>query len=458
MATVPTVVGYTAWTSTNGFYQGVGGNEIQLTVSTGGTNRLLVAFMADTTPGDTVYITGISGGGLTWNKLTGVNSYGESSLGGWGNEVWWAIASTQLTSQTITGTANAGCDGGMIIIEVKDFDPNNPFGAWGKRGSNSTTTTNVAITPQASNSLILSVFNGGNGPTADAANNSLIEFRNLGDVYYTYKSVTAPIQGVSFTSGATSTDGGVWTGLAIEILAPASAAPIILDGFPKNGISVATASSCETPAFDAPAGSRVVVILNGEQYTWNVTAPTWVGGTPSTGTTGFTLQGNVDYNDGWYQWGQVYTAEVGDAFSAKQITYGLNGANFTNTSYSAIFVWVVVGASGYGIIGSPPVQYPTTNNEWYARFTGAKQNSLLIACASNEDGYPGASPSPTTNAVLDSGTLGSSQAWVLAHTVPASNGNYDVGVTANAGSYNRSIGIELLSGSVVGFPVIGFRM
>jgi hypothetical protein len=85
-------------------------------VSTNVANELVVAFVGSDGPKNGSQSSTVSGGGLTWHKAGAQNK----GLGG-AAEVWWAIAPTKITKQTITATASIkGYDEELTVVTFQN--------------------------------------------------------------------------------------------------------------------------------------------------------------------------------------------------------------------------------------------------------------------------------------------------------------------------------------------------
>lgn len=84
-------------------------------VSTSVANELLVAFVQSNGPKSGGQSSTVSGGGLTWTRVAAENQ----ALGD--AEVWYAIAPSKISRQTITATAsNKGYDENMTVVTFKN--------------------------------------------------------------------------------------------------------------------------------------------------------------------------------------------------------------------------------------------------------------------------------------------------------------------------------------------------
>lgn len=133
-------------------------------ITTPGTNRLLVAVCSwyIQSGANAIAPVTMSGAGLTWTLLVeksfnDVN--GSSSL-----SVWWAVASSTLTSQTITVT-RTGSDTatGSCLLDIYSLTgaATTQSGTTGGAVASASTATHIAISPAAGSWLFWSVVDAG---------------------------------------------------------------------------------------------------------------------------------------------------------------------------------------------------------------------------------------------------------------------------------------------------------
>jgi hypothetical protein len=91
---------------------------VAATLTTSNTNDIICALITVQNAHTLLQVTGVSGGGLTWKRRSGldVGQRLSSSFPSVSHELWWAVSSGTLTSQTITATFNATCDDASIIV------------------------------------------------------------------------------------------------------------------------------------------------------------------------------------------------------------------------------------------------------------------------------------------------------------------------------------------------------
>ena len=110
-----------------------GTTSLAAALTTAGTNRIVCAltFIELSTTG--LLVTGVAGGGLTWQKRSQATYYpsGASTPNNAGSlELWWAVAPTALAAVTITATLNAASDDAAILVfGVAGCNTTNPWDA-----------------------------------------------------------------------------------------------------------------------------------------------------------------------------------------------------------------------------------------------------------------------------------------------------------------------------------------
>ena len=118
--TVPSTDGTPAKGLSNGTAT-VTTNTTTLTNST--PNAIIVAVIYWELNGALPTLTGVSGGGLTWTKRSGVNTGGISAM-----EVWWALAASPLSGVTVTATFSGNQDNAaIIVVPFKNVNTSTPW-------------------------------------------------------------------------------------------------------------------------------------------------------------------------------------------------------------------------------------------------------------------------------------------------------------------------------------------
>jgi len=102
--------------------QSSGSTTLAATLTTTGTNRVICAlvYLEKFSPVPS-WVTGVSGGGLTWNKRTQATVFTGSGtpLGAYDPqtlELWWALAPSALAAVPITATFTAASDDAAILV------------------------------------------------------------------------------------------------------------------------------------------------------------------------------------------------------------------------------------------------------------------------------------------------------------------------------------------------------
>lgn len=153
---------------------GTGAASVTATVSTAGTNRVLLATVS--------YNPGVAGatdasvsggsGGLTWSRVTGASSAGSTVS----VEVWVAVSSTTQSSQVITASFSATRRATIVVSSYTGVSPYNPTGATCTAAG----TTNAAdgvtcsLTTLYDNSLVTGHAAVRQNPTLTAGTNYLL--------------------------------------------------------------------------------------------------------------------------------------------------------------------------------------------------------------------------------------------------------------------------------------------
>jgi hypothetical protein len=144
-----------------------------LTISTTGTNRIILVFVATETITTARTVSSVSASGLTFAKRSGLG-YTSNTGGYLGNmECWWAYAAAQQTNLVITVTISGACDSGCaaacaiagVTNTTAPWDPNVSLPA---TNVNNTTTANTSsatgITTRFDNTIDLFLWSSGVNP------------------------------------------------------------------------------------------------------------------------------------------------------------------------------------------------------------------------------------------------------------------------------------------------------
>lgn len=130
------------------------------TLTTAQTNDVIIAIAGDenndmSSPAPTMTI---SGGGLTWHKEWDINDTGSGNLSVYVDRtLWYAVAASTLTSQTITATLSGSTDAsGLVVFGVSGADTSTIFDQAGQCETTGTGIGTPSISGVYSNSA--SVF------------------------------------------------------------------------------------------------------------------------------------------------------------------------------------------------------------------------------------------------------------------------------------------------------------
>jgi|GEM_PF-5092330 len=87
--------------------------SVVLSMSTGGTNRIILVFVATDTLTTAVTVSSVTSSGLTFAKRSGLIYTSNTGYQG-DMEIWWAYAAAQITTQNITINISGACDNGVV--------------------------------------------------------------------------------------------------------------------------------------------------------------------------------------------------------------------------------------------------------------------------------------------------------------------------------------------------------
>jgi PKD repeat protein len=213
-------------------------------LNTGGTNRLLLALVSadDTAAGNTV--TGVSGGGLTWQLVVRANAQRGTS------EIWRAFAAAQLTGVSVTVTLAQRSASSLTVIALSgtDLSGANGSGAIGAiRAAGSTGAPTAAVTTTRANSWVFGVGNDWDHATARTvgAGQTLIHqyLAPVGDTYWMQSAgAPTPASGTVVTISDAAPTSDRYNLSICEILAGATGAdttaPTVSMTAPASGATV----------------------------------------------------------------------------------------------------------------------------------------------------------------------------------------------------------------------------
>ena len=292
--------------------------------STKSGNQLLLAFVSTDDNAVNMTVTGITGGGLTWQLVRRTNVQRGDT------EIWRAFAPATLTSVSVTATLSQSAAAGLTVMSFSGVDTSgtNGSGAIGATGTgNGLTGANTAtLTATRAKSWVYGVGNDYDKATARTlgANQTMIHqfLAAAGDTFWVQKA-TNPVSasGVSATVNDTAPTTDRWNMTIVEVMAPA----------PIGGIS-GTVSP-------AASGTGTTLTLTGA-----------AGGTATADASGnFTFASLLD---GAYT---VTPSKAGFTFSPTSQPVTVAGATVTGVSFTATLIptWSLSGtvspaASGAG--------------------------------------------------------------------------------------------------------------
>lgn len=148
-----------------------GGTSVTALVSTGGTDRVLLATVSynpGVSQANDATVTGGSGG-LTWSRVTGSASAGSTVA----VEVWVAVASTTQTLQTITASFTVTRRATIVVSSYTGVSPYNPTGALCQASGTTNAANGVtcSLTTLYDNSLVTGHVAVRQNPTLSAGTN-----------------------------------------------------------------------------------------------------------------------------------------------------------------------------------------------------------------------------------------------------------------------------------------------
>jgi hypothetical protein len=193
---------------------------VTASVTTAGANELLLALIAadDSSAGNTV--TGISGGGLTWQFVARANgSRGVS-------EVWRTWASAKLTGAAVTATLAQGAASSMTVVALTGTDSTGTSGSGAigavKSASATGAPTGTVVTTR-NNSLVFGVGNDWDQPTSRTLGPGQTMVHQylapVGDTYWVQRlTATTPAAGTSVTVNDVSPTADQYNLVVVEVL------------------------------------------------------------------------------------------------------------------------------------------------------------------------------------------------------------------------------------------------
>lgn len=196
-----------------------GATTVAITLSTAGISRVLSAKVA--VASGSLHLSTVFGGGLSWARKTPQGGTG-GAAGLYYVEMWFAFASAQLTSQTITHSiTGTGTDIAISISEYSGGDINSA----GAAAAIAETTINNVMTGTVTTTQANSILDGGfiddqvgstHTPGLNTTESDVFD-DGAGDQYYSLRStasVSIAVNSLIETVSAISPD---WVGAVLEI-------------------------------------------------------------------------------------------------------------------------------------------------------------------------------------------------------------------------------------------------
>jgi RHS repeat-associated protein len=325
--------------------------------STTSTNELLLAFVssdaANSTPNTSV--TGIAGGGLTWQLVQRTNVQLGTA------EIWRAFAKTKLTNATVTVTLSESVASSISVVTFIGADPSGLYGsgAIGAAGSGNgrTGAPTASLVTTRNNSWVFGVGNDWDHATARVvgSNQSLVHqyLATVNDTYWAQKlNVPTAQTGTTVTLNDTAPSTDRFNLSIVEVLpaqAPAYAGPLNIDVQVSSDKTPSTSNTA--PAFSTTAANELLLAFVSSDST----------ATPNTTVTGITGAGltwqlvkrtNV----------QSGTAEVWRAFAPNILTNASITVSLSQKVANSVTVLSFIGADPSGTNGSGAIGAVGTGN------------------------------------------------------------------------------------------------
>lgn len=359
-------------------------------LTTGGTNRLLIATVATSFSNSTV--SSISGASLTWEKIS-AGAGGVTAV-----ETWRAFATSTISSQTITATISQS---DRAIIVVSAYSGTNSAGTNGSgaigiysNATGSSTSPSLAITTTSNNSLVISSLNANaassisNG-TSQTINGQDSADTNMRGAQERQNSLTVN-KGTSVTSSYSLGSSTTWNLIAVEILSQgpgdikanttvtgnngAGATTVASSSMTINGPNRLLIATISTDGVGATA--TTVSSISGASLTW------------------VQINSQTNSSAGDFERVEMWRAFATSSFSSQTVT-----ANLSQSDQATIVVTSYVGANPSGSNGS-----------------GAIGLTLIVASGSSSTPTSGSSGTKGKNSLIISGLVTDSNPTVTAGT------------------------------------------
>ena len=193
-------------------------------LSTGGSNRLLLAFVAaDNTSSTNTKVTSISGGGLTWQLVVRANAQRGTA------EIWRAFAASPVTNIAVTATLSQSVASSMTVLALTGVDTSgaNGSGAIGAVASagGASGAPKATLTTTRAGSWVFGVGNDWDNAISRAvgSNQALVHqyMPPVNDTYWVQRTIDAAgPAGATVTLNDSAPKSDRWNLAAVEIRLP----------------------------------------------------------------------------------------------------------------------------------------------------------------------------------------------------------------------------------------------
>jgi Domain of unknown function (DUF1929)/Bacterial Ig-like domain/Glyoxal oxidase N-terminus len=235
-------------------------------VTTTAGNELLLAFVSTDNISGTTTVTGVAGGGLTWQLAVRTNAQRGTA------EVWRTFAPAVLTNVTVTATLSQSVAGSIVVVSFKGADPSGASGAGAlgatRSASASTGAPTGTLTTTRAGSWVFGVGNDWDHATARTlgSNQTLVHqyLATIGDTYWVQRMTNPTASaGTSVTINDTAPTADRYDLSLVEIL-PASSTP---DTTPPTVTTVTPAGGATNVAPTTTATATFSEALNAATIT-----------------------------------------------------------------------------------------------------------------------------------------------------------------------------------------------
>lgn len=182
------------------------------TFSTSAPNELLVAFVASDGPNNSITISGVTGGNLTWTLRKRVNTQRGTS------EIWTAVAPTVTSNISVRATHTGSYQGMITVVAFQNAGVGTTGGANAGSGAAS-----ASLTTTANNAWVWGVGNDWDNATARTVgtNQTKVEemLAPIGDTLWVQRqTAVTPNAGTVVTLNTTAPTNDRWNLATIEII------------------------------------------------------------------------------------------------------------------------------------------------------------------------------------------------------------------------------------------------